>query len=164
MRRVAMIGLAALAVATAASAAPARKAAPEPVTPAAKEAAFFAKTDKEAGVTALPGIAWKVLKTGVADGAHPGRNDTVTVHYIGKLADGTQFDASGGDGSGEASFKVSGVIAGFAVALKLMRPGDQWRVYMPAYLAYGDQVKPTIPAGSPLVFDIELVSIAPATP
>jgi FKBP-type peptidyl-prolyl cis-trans isomerase len=108
----------------------------------------------------MPGLAWKVLKSGPTDGAHPGRTDTVTVRYIGKLADGTQFDASGGDGTGEASFKVSGVIAGFAAALKLMRPGDQWRVYIPAYLAYGDQVKPTIPGGSTLVFDIELLSIA----
>lgn len=142
-------------------AAPKPLGAPTMETPAAREKAFFAKTAKEAGVVSLPGIAWKVLKSGSADGAHPGRSDTVTVHYIGKLTDGTQFDASGGDGTGEASFKVSGVIAGFAAALKLMRPGDQWRVYIPAYLAYGDQAKPTIPAGSTLVFDIELVSIAP---
>lgn len=157
-----MIGLTALALATAATAAP--KPAPAADTPAAQERAFFAKTAKEPGVAALPGLAYKVLKSGPADGAHPGRNDTVTVHYIGKLADGTQFDASGGDGTGEASFKVSGVIAGFAAALKLMRPGDQWRVYIPAYLAYGDQAKPTIPAGSTLVFDIELLSIAPPAP
>jgi FKBP-type peptidyl-prolyl cis-trans isomerase len=140
-------------------------AAPAPTaSPAAQEKAYFARAAREAGVTALPGIAYKVLKTGPADGAHPGRSDTVTVHYIGKLTDGTQFDASGGDGSGEASFKVSGVIAGFAAALKLMRPGDRWLVSIPAYLAYGDQVKPTIPAGSTLVFEIELVSIAPASP
>ncbi len=159
-----MIGLLSAALAGSAMAAPVKAASPAADTPAAKERAFFARTGKEAGVTALPGLAYKVLKSGPADGAHPGRNDTVTVHYVGKLADGTQFDASGGDGSGEASFKVSGVIAGFAGALKLMRPGDQWRVYIPAYLAYGDQAKPTIPAGSTLVFDIELVSIAPPAP
>jgi peptidylprolyl isomerase/FKBP-type peptidyl-prolyl cis-trans isomerase FklB len=130
-------------------------------TSAAKEKVFFAKTSREAGVTALPGLAYKILKTGPSDGAHPARSDTVTVHYIGKLADGAQFDASGGDGAGESSFKVSEVIAGFSAALKLMRPGDQWRVYIPAYLAYGDQAKPKIPAGSTLVFDVELISIAP---
>ncbi|MDP9104243.1 MAG: FKBP-type peptidyl-prolyl cis-trans isomerase [Pseudomonadota bacterium] len=162
--RTGIIGLTVLALAGSALAAPAKvpvKAGLAADTPLAKEKAFFAKTDKEPGVTVMPGLAWKVLKSGPADGAHPGRSDTVTVHYVGKLADGTQFDASGGDGTGEASFKVSGVIAGFAAALKLMRPGDQWRVYIPAYLAYGDQVKPTIPAGSTLVFDIELLSIAP---
>jgi FKBP-type peptidyl-prolyl cis-trans isomerase len=161
--RTAIIGLTVLALAGSALAAPAKvpvKAAPVADTPLAKEKAFFAKTDKESGVAVMPGLAWKVLKSGPTDGAHPGRTDTVTVRYIGKLADGTQFDASGGDGTGEASFKVSGVIAGFAAALKLMRPGDQWRVYIPAYLAYGDQVKPTIPGGSTLVFDIELLSIA----
>ncbi len=156
--RAALIGFTVFALAQSAIAAPSA----DPL--AAREKAFFARTSREAGVTALPGIAWTVLKTGPADGVHPGRSDTVTVHYIGKLVDGTQFDASGGDGSGEASFKVSGVIAGFAAALKLMRPGDRWRVYIPAYLAYGDQAKPTIPAGSTLVFDIELVSISPATP
>ncbi len=139
-------------------------AAPVADAPAAREKAFFAKTDRQAGVTALPGLSYKVLKAGPVDGAHPGRSDTVTVHYIGKLPDGTQFDASGGDGSGEASFKVSDVIAGFSAALKLMRPGDRWRIYIPAYLAYGDQAKPKIPPGSTLVFDLELVSIAPKDP
>ena len=132
-----------------------------PATPAAQERAYFAKLDRGPGVIALPGLSYKVLKSGPADGPHPARFDTVTVHYIGKLTDGTQFDASGGDGSGEATFKVSGVIAGFAAALRLMRPGDQWRVSIPAYLAYGDQDKPKIPPGSTLVFDIELVSIVP---
>ncbi len=133
----------------------------KPTTLAAQEKAYFARTDREAGVTALPGLSYKVLKSGPADGVHPTRSDTVTVHYVGKLADGSEFDASGGDGSGEATFKVSEVIAGFSAALKLMRPGDQWRIYIPAYLAYGDQEKPKIPPGSTLVFDLELVSIAP---
>jgi len=156
--RLLMIGLAGLLLPVAAMAAPLAD------TSAAKEKAFFAKTGHGAGVIALPGLSYKVLKTGPADGVHPSRSDTVTVHYIGKLTDGTQFDASGGDGAGEASFKVSEVIAGFSAALKLMRPGDQWRIYIPAYLAYGDQAKPKIPAGSTLVFDVELVSIAPREP
>ena len=153
--RLLMIGLAAVLLPAAAMAAPMAD------TPAAKEKAYFAKTGREAGVTALPGLTYRVLKAGPADGTHPARFDTVTVHYIGKLTDGTQFDASGGDGTGEASFKVSEVIAGFSAALKLMRPGDQWRIYIPAYLAYGDQAKPKIPPGSTLVFDLELISIAP---
>jgi len=156
--RLLTIGLVGLLLPVAAMAAPVAD------TPAGKEKAFFAKTGHQAGVTALPGLSYKVLKAGPADGVHPARTDTVTVHYIGKLTDGTQFDASGGDGTGEASFKVSDVIAGFSAALKLMRPGDQWRIYIPAYLAYGDQAKPKIPAGSPLVFDLELVSIAPKEP
>jgi len=154
-RRLLMIGLAGLLAPALAMAAPLA------ATPEAKEKAFFTRTAHEAGVTALPGLAYKVLKSGPADGAHPSRSDTVTVHYIGKLTDGTQFDASGGDGTGEASFKVSEVIAGFSAALKLMRPGDQWRIYIPAYLAYGDQAKPKIPPGSTLVFELELVSVAP---
>ncbi len=132
-----------------------------PATVAAEEKAFFAKTGQEAGVTALPGLTYTVLKSGAADGPHPARSDTVTVHYIGRLTDGTVFDASGGDGTGEARFKVSDVIAGFSAALKLMRPGDLWRISIPAYLAYGDQAKPKIPPGSTLVFDLELISITP---
>lgn len=136
-------------------------AAPAADTAAATEKAFFAKTGRGAGMIVLPGLTYTVLKAGPTDGAHPSRSDTVTVHYIGKLTDGTQFDASGGDGTGEASFKVSDVIAGFSAALKLMRPGDRWRVYIPAYLAYGDQPKPQIPPGSSLVFDMELIAITP---
>ena len=150
-----------LMLALLAGSAVARPAAP-PLTPADKEAAYFARLARQPGVVSKPGIAWTVLQSGPADGPRPARSDTVTVHYIGKLTDGTQFDASGGDGSGEASFKVSGVSAGFAAALRLMRPGDQWRVSIPAYLAYGDQEKPKIPPGSTLVFDITLVSLAPA--
>lgn len=149
-------GLAMLMAANGVMAAPAKTAAP--VDP---ERAYFAKLDKQKGVIAMPGLSYSVMKSGPVDGAHPGRSDTVTVHYIGTLTDGTQFDASGGDGSGEASFTVGGVIAGFGAALKLMRPGDRWKVSIPAYLAYGDQSKPKIPAGSTLVFEIELLSIAP---
>lgn len=161
-RRLLAIGLAAGMLPAAAIAAPSAVA-KDPLTrdPLGKERAYFARTAREPGVAVLPGLAYKLLKSGPADGEHPGRSDTVTVHYIGKLTDGTQFDASGGDGTGEASFKVSDVIAGFSAALKLMRPGDQWRIYIPAYLAYGDQAKPKIPPGSTLVFDLELVSIAP---
>jgi peptidylprolyl isomerase/FKBP-type peptidyl-prolyl cis-trans isomerase FklB len=136
-------------------------AAPKAAPPVDPEKAYFGKLAKQAGAVALPGIAYVVLKSGPVDAPHPARSDTVTVHYIGRLTDGTQFDASGGDGSGEASFTVGGVIAGFGAALKLMRPGDRWTVSIPAYLAYGDQAKPKIPAGSTLVFEIELVSIAP---
>ena len=156
MRTMMALGLAALLAANGAWAAPVKSAAQ--VDP---ERAYFAKAAKQKGVIVLPGLTYTVLKSGPADGVHPGRTDTVTVHYIGTLTDGTQFDASGGDGSGEASFTVGGVIAGFGAALKLMRPGDRWRVSIPAYLAYGDQAKPKIPAGSTLVFEIELLAIAP---
>ena len=153
--KVLVAGLAALVAANGALAAP------KAAAPGDPERAYFAKAAKEKGAVVLPGLTYTVMKSGPADGAHPGRTDTVTVHYIGTLTDGTQFDASGGDGSGEASFTVGGVIAGFGAALKLMRPGDRWRVSIPAYLAYGDQAKPTIPAGSALVFEIELLSITP---
>lgn len=155
MRTMIGCGLAALLAANGALAAPAKTAAP-----ADPERAYFAKAAREKGAVALPGLTYTVLKSGPNDGPHPQRSDTVTVHYIGTLTDGTQFDASGGDGSGEATFAVGGVIAGFGAALKLMRPGDRWRVSIPAYLAYGDQAKPKIPAGSTLIFEIELLSIA----
>ena len=129
----------------------------------AGESALFERLAKTPGVTVMPGIAWQVLDSGPQNGSHPTSMDTVTFRYVGKLIDGAQFDASGGDGAGEVSGKLSALIGGFAAALKLMRPGDRWRVYIPAYLAYGDQAKPTIPPGSTLVFDISLVSIKPAS-
>jgi FKBP-type peptidyl-prolyl cis-trans isomerase FklB len=59
-----------------------------------------------------------------------------------------------------------------SAALQLMRPGDRWRITLPSYLAYGrlgrttvpNQAKRSIPPDATLVFDVELVGVAPVTP
>lgn len=51
---------------------------------------------------------------------------------------------------------ITDFVDGFTTALLHMRPGDFWRVYIPANLAYGDQIHSMIPQGSLLVFDMYL--------
>ena len=124
----------------------------------APERAYFAKNTRAAGVVALPGLQVQVLTSGPADGAHPKSGEQITVRYKGSLMDGSVFDQTAGDAT--TSFILRQVIPGWQVALKLMRPGDKWRIFIPAYMAYGPSVKPEIPADSPLIFEVELVSIA----
>jgi FKBP-type peptidyl-prolyl cis-trans isomerase FklB len=90
----------------------------------------------------------------------PTDSSTVNVFYVGRLTNGTVFDASQFHGSGPSSFQVSNVVPGFGEALKLMRNGDVFRVFIPSALAYGDSPPQGagIPPNADLVFDIQLVS------
>ena len=103
------------------------------------------------------GLQYEVIKQG--DGAKPTAADTVTVHYTGTLIDGTVFDSSRERGQ-PTTFPLSNVIQGWTEGLALMPVGSQYRLTIPAELAYGDQDLGSIPAGSVLVFDVELLDIA----
>ena len=121
-------------------------------------AAFLAANKTKAGVkTTATGLQYKVIKDGT--GAYPKATDTVTVHYEGKLVDGTVFDSSIKRGQ-PASFPVNGVIKGWIEALQLMKPGAKWQLFIPSELAYGAEGRPgTIPPNAVLIFDVELISI-----
>jgi peptidylprolyl isomerase/FKBP-type peptidyl-prolyl cis-trans isomerase FklB len=56
---------------------------------------------------------------------------------------------------------LDGLIPGWVEALQLMRPGDEWRIFVPADLGYGDQGGGPIPPGATLVFRIELIGVLP---
>ncbi len=123
----------------------------------AKEEAFLAQKAKEPGVQSLGGgLLYKVLRAG--NGAQPTSTSMVTVDYEGKLIDGTIFDSSYQRGE-PASFPVSGVVAGWQIALKVMHVGDEWEVYIPQYLGYGENGTNNIPPYSTLVFKISLKSV-----
>src|SRR5699024_10972222 len=77
---------------------------------------FLADNADESDVTVTDsGLQYKVLQEG--DGLQPGPDDTVVVHYEGKLIDGTQFDSSYERGE-PVTFPVNGVIAGWTQALQ----------------------------------------------
>jgi len=117
---------------------------------------FLAANKVKEGVIVLPsGLQYKVIKAG--EGESPDDNDVVKVHYTGTLIDGTVFDSSRERGE-PIEFPVNGVIAGWTEALKLMKPGAQYMLYIPADLAYGDKATGPIAAGSTLIFDVELLS------
>ena len=120
----------------------------------------------------LPGIRYEVLAAGPPGGAQPTRADEVTMRYVGRLSDGAVFSTSAKGGAEPTAFKVREVIPGMSAALQLMRPGDRWRITLPAYLAYGRLGRPyrppeptlkrAVPGDATLIFDVELVSVAPA--
>jgi FKBP-type peptidyl-prolyl cis-trans isomerase len=121
------------------------------------ETFLAANKNKEGVVTTASGLQYKVLKRG--DGPKPQKNDRVSVHYRGKLLDGTEFDSSHKRGK-PATFQVSGVIRGWTEALQLMNVGSEYRLYIPSDLAYGQRgAGRKIGPNSTLIFDVELLGI-----
>ncbi|MBM4167977.1 MAG: FKBP-type peptidyl-prolyl cis-trans isomerase [Ignavibacteria bacterium] len=120
--------------------------------------AFLVENAKKQGVKTLEsGLQYKVIKMG--SGKKPKSNQTVRVHYRGKLVDGTEFDSSHNRGQ-PVTFEVGNVIAGFSEALLLMPAGSKWEIYIPAKLAYGEAgAGAIIPPNSTLIFEIELLEV-----
>lgn len=125
--------------------------------------AFMASNAKQPGVTTLPsGLQFKVVKSGPADGLRPQLGDEVKVNYEGKLIDGKVFDSSYERGV-PAAMPLRGLIKGWQEALQLMRPGDEWILYVPPNLGYGEEgAGGEIPPGAALIFRIELLGVLPA--
>ncbi len=124
---------------------------------------FLAKNATAPGITTTnSGLQYEVIAAGVAQGASPALTDRVTVHYRGRLLDGTEFDNSDAHAQA-ATFSVNGILKGWREALLLMKTGAKWRLFIPPELAYDMNSPPNIPPGSLLIFDVELVKIeAPA--
>lgn len=108
-------------------------------------------------VTTKSGLQYEVLTEG--KGVKPTKDQSVEVHYHGTLIDGTVFDSSVQRGE-TISFPVTGVIPGWVEALQLMPVGSKWKLTIPAELAYGNRAQGGIPAGSVLVFEVELISVS----
>lgn len=124
----------------------------------AKGKAFLEENKaKEGVVTTESGLQYRVITEG--KGAKPKATDTVTVHYTGKLIDGTEFDSSAKHGQ-PATFPLDGVIPGWTEALQLMPQGSKWEIFIPSDLAYGAGGQGPIPPASTLVFEVELLEIA----
>jgi peptidylprolyl isomerase/FKBP-type peptidyl-prolyl cis-trans isomerase FklB len=138
---------------------------PRPKLPnqSSASAEFLAKNAKEPGVQTLAdGLQYKVVKSGPATGLRPHAHDEVKVHYEGKLIDGTVFDSSYERGQ-PAAMPLDRLIPAWQEALQLMRPGDEWLLYVPPKLGYGDEGGgDKIPPGAALIFRIELIDFLPA--
>jgi len=121
---------------------------------------FLASNAKAEGIRTLPsGVQYKVLKSGPPVGESPDRNDLVRVNYEGTLIDGAVFDSSFQSGQ-PAVFTVGDVVPGWTEALQQMQVGDEWIVYVPPALGYGEQGRPGIPPNSVMIFRIGLLEVA----
>jgi FKBP-type peptidyl-prolyl cis-trans isomerase FklB len=119
--------------------------------------AFLAKNKSQPGVVTLPdGLQYKIVTEG--NGESPGDNDVVTVNYRGTFIDGTEFGNSTKDGK-PLQIPINRLFRGWQEALKLMKTGSKWQLFIPAELAYGQQGTRGIAPNSVLIFDAELLAV-----
>jgi len=119
---------------------------------------FLRENGKKENVrTTASGLQYIVEKEGT--GISPVATDEVTVHYTGKLLDGTVFDSSVTRGE-PATFPLNRVIPGWTEGVQLMKEGGKYTFFIPSDLAYGPQGVPNaIPPHSTLIFDVELIKV-----
>jgi FKBP-type peptidyl-prolyl cis-trans isomerase len=98
--------------------------------------------------------------SGTANGPHPSPTDTVTIHYVGRFTDGTEFDSSVARGE-PATFPLPRLIRGWQEGVPLMSVGDRFEFAIPWTIAYGPAGRGPIPGGATLLFTIDLIAIAP---
>jgi len=123
--------------------------------------AFLEKNKKARGIKVTnSGLQYKVVKSGPKDGKHPFPGQFVCVNYQGTSLDGKEFDSSYKRGV-PAVFPSNRLIKGWVEALSIMRPGDEWMLYIKPDLAYGRNGTMGGPIGpnETLVFKINLIKL-----
>ena len=118
---------------------------------------FLLDNKTKTGVKETPtGLQYRVISEG--NGDTPNKTDKVRVHYVGKLMDGSEFDSSIKRGE-PTEFGLNQVIKGWTEGLQLMKVGSKYEFFIHPKIAYGSRPRPSIPANSLLVFEVELLDI-----
>ncbi|MEO8480799.1 MAG: FKBP-type peptidyl-prolyl cis-trans isomerase [Acidobacteriota bacterium] len=126
----------------------------------AASAAYLANAATEMGaVKTSSGLVYREISSGT--GTSPKSGDTVRVQYRGTLVNGTEFDSSYKRNE-PAEFALGRVIPCWTEGVQLMKVGGKSRLVCPSNLAYGDDGNPSIPGGSTLIFEIELLGVVGA--
>lgn len=125
-----------------------------------KSEQFFSELKNKEGVQSTPeGLFYEIERKG--DGETPDSDSIVRMNYEGRLIDGTVFDSSY-ERNEPAEFSLANVIPGMRMGVQKIQEGGKITLYIPAELAYGDQGQPTIPPGSALIFEVELIEVKEA--
>ncbi len=123
----------------------------------AESKVFLDKAATEPGaVRTDSGLIYRELQAG--NGASPKATDTVKVHYRGTFVDGKEFDSSYSRNE-PAQFGLNQVIPCWTEGVQKMKVGGKAKLVCPSSIAYGDEGRPSIPGGSTLIFEIELLDI-----
>ncbi|MBR5632238.1 MAG: FKBP-type peptidyl-prolyl cis-trans isomerase [Bacteroidales bacterium] len=129
---------------------------PEETAKAAKDLANYLAKNKIVAEPTASGLYYVVTEPG--NGEKPEVGKPVTMHYTGKLLNGTVFDSSvERDQPFQFVLGVGQVIPGWDEGVQLMSKGEKGILYIPYYLAYGEREAGTIPAYSNLMFEVELI-------
>lgn len=124
---------------------------------------FLVSNATKAGVKqTASGLQYEVVRAVTADIGRPTAEDRVKVNYEGKLVNGNVFDSSYARGE-PIEFKLNEVIPGWTEALQLMKPGEEFLIYLPPEIAYGARgAGEDIPPNSTLIFKVELLQFTRA--
>jgi FKBP-type peptidyl-prolyl cis-trans isomerase FklB len=123
----------------------------------AKAEEFLSNNAAKNGIVALPsGVQYRIIEEG--EGARPGMESTVKVHYRGSKINGHEFDSSFARGVPE-EFTVNTVLRGWQEVLPLMKTGATWQIFVPPELAFGARGNPPVGPNEALMFDLKLVEI-----
>ena len=102
----------------------------------------------------------KIEDVEVGDGEEAVEGKSVTVHYTGTFPDGTKFDSSVDRGDPFTFTLGAGeVIAGWDQGVAGMKVGGKRKLTVPPELGYGPNDYGSIPGGSTLLFDVELLEV-----
>lgn len=85
---------------------------------------------------------------------HPTINSTVKVDYKGYLLTGKVFETNYNQ-----SFSLTEVIDGWRFGIPKFKEGERGRLFIPSKLAYGTSSSASIPANSPLIFEVNLIKV-----
>lgn len=119
------------------------------------QAAFIAAASKAEGAVTTPsGLVFQVITEG--EGEFPTDADRVELDYTGRLSDGSVFDKT----DEPVNFDLVRLVPGFSEGLRMMRPGGEYRLTIPADLGYGERgAGDVIPPGAALEFTVRLLSV-----
>lgn len=140
---------------------------PPPAAPVRDEAAirrdwlFGVRADAKDIVWRPSGLGIRVITPG--EGVAPTPMDRVRVHYALTLKDGRVIDDTRAKGK-PGEFVVSRLMIGWAAGMGELKPGGRAEFFIPPSLGYGNMSVAGIPAGSGLIFDVELLAVNPEIP
>ncbi|BBN59270.1 FKBP-type peptidyl-prolyl cis-trans isomerase [Hydrogenovibrio marinus] len=125
--------------------------------------AFLEQNKNKPGVKVTKsGLQYVVLKAG--KGAPPTDSDYITANYEGTDIDGKVFDSSYQRGT-PIEIQMHDVIAGWGEALKMMKPGSKWKIFVPPSLGYGSKgAGKVIGPNQTLIFTIEMITYSKDKP
>lgn len=104
----------------------------------------------------------KIIDTEIGTGTEVVKGALVICHYVGRLADGTKFDASHDHGKPFQFVIGSGrVIKGWDIGVMGMKVGGKRKLEVPAHLGYGERAIRNIPPHSDLFFEVEILEVRP---